>query len=227
MGHGTMSGCNPTASQQQIPIYLQIRYPAGAICLSVVTYHPASAGRACSVSSALGPPFHALRCGRAVAWHRAATRRTVNGWPSVRMGRCLPARHPALLGLPRPPEPPHTQGRQVLSASRKDQLRTLLFYQQQNNCNLRACAHIPYKLGMTWLQFVLNDCHFLLCTAKASDDWSNALQGDCLLCHRKSHLAFHTFKERLFLHNPHYTRHQCINIQHFKIYSYSASPIRL
>lgn len=127
MGHGTMSGCNPTASQQQIPIYLQIRYPAGAICLSVVTYHPASAGRACSVSSALGPPFHTLRCGRAVAWRRAATCRTVNGWPSVRMGRCPPARHPTLLGLPRPPEPPQTQGRQVLSASWKDQLRTHCF----------------------------------------------------------------------------------------------------
>lgn len=53
MGYSTRSGCSHTAAELQIPIYLQISYPAGAICLSVVTHHPASAGGACSASSVL------------------------------------------------------------------------------------------------------------------------------------------------------------------------------
>lgn len=98
-------------TQQQIPVYLQISYPAGAICLSVVTYHPASMGRACRVSSVLGLLCHTLCCAWAIPQLPAAA-----GW----MGTALEASGPSALhpwhlcssgfALPRPPELPQTQG---------------------------------------------------------------------------------------------------------------------
>lgn len=120
MGHGTMSGCNHTASEQQIPIYLQIRYPAGAICLSVVTYHPASTeGPAVSPlrldcglpSRPAAGPLHSARQQVAGWWNASG----VSGWASAHWYG-----NPGSFGLalPRRPEPPQTQGRHRKSSCR-------------------------------------------------------------------------------------------------------------
>lgn len=138
MGHGTTSGCNHTALEQQIPIYLQIRHPAGAICLSVVTYHPASMeGPAvsplcldCSLSRcAVAGPLHSTRQ-QVAGWWNASE---VSGWASAHQYG-----NPGSFGfaLPRCPEPPETQGRH-----RKSSCRLFLSYQQQNNSNTHTHIH--------------------------------------------------------------------------------------
>lgn len=110
-----------TIIQQQIPIYLWISYPAGAICLSVVTYHPASMGIACPVSSLLGLLFHTLCSAWAIPQHTAAagwmeTAREASGQASAHQhcahGTC------ALLELPCPgPLSPSNPGEANTSGS--------------------------------------------------------------------------------------------------------------
>lgn len=119
----------------------------------------------------------------------------VSGWAGAhRHSTC------ALLDLPCPGplNPLKLRGGTHTGLLREIRPRFFLFYQQQNNYKIHTCTHITYKSGMIWLQFVLNECHFLLCAVKASDYWSNILQGDSLPRHGKSHLAFHTFRESYF-----------------------------
>lgn len=105
----------------------------------------------------------------------------------------------ALLDLPCPgPLNPSNPGEARMLGVSERSGPDSLFYQQQNNYKTHTLTHITYKLGTTWLQFVSNDCPFLLGTVKASDYWSNVLQGDSLPCHAESHLAFHTFRESYF-----------------------------
>lgn len=178
-----------TVTQQQIPVYLQISYPAGAICLSVVTYHPASMGRACRVSSVLGLLFHTLCCAWAIpaaaGW--MGTAQEASGWASLHQhcahGTC------ALLDLPftgtlSPLKLRGAGTTQVHLAPQNHQ--ALTFDQQQNTHHIHTQTYRTHKLGMTWVLLVLNEGHFLLCAAKASGSWHHILHGDSLLCQGKA-----------------------------------------
>lgn len=176
-----------TIIQQQIPIYLWISYPAGAICLSVVTYHPASMGRACPVSSVLGLLFHThivLCLGHSTA-HGSSWMDGNCSW-SIRSGQCPSALCPWHLcssgtALPRPPEPLKPRGGKYIWL-----LRNIRPWCLTNSKIYNTHKYKTHRLGMTWVQFVLNECHFLLHTAKASGSWHNVLHGDSSPCQGKA-----------------------------------------
>lgn len=111
---------------QQIPIYLQIWYPAGAICLSVVTYHPA-----CSVSSLLG-----LLVSRVVLWPAHYTAHHHDLRDGKLAGKCpgtawAPTSTAPILSWACSAQVHQTvTDAQLLQNSRPE---LILFYQQQNN----------------------------------------------------------------------------------------------
>lgn len=148
-----------TIIQQQIPVYLQISYPAGAICLSVSTSHPASMGRASRVSSVLGLLFHTWCCAWAFAQLPAAA-----GWmgtaPRQASGQTSAHQHcvhgiSALTDLPCPgPKAPLNLG---------EASKTWLLTNIRPGCLTNSKTHPTHththkmhKLGMTWVQLVLN-----------------------------------------------------------------------
>lgn len=219
-----------TTTQQQIPVYLQISYPAGAICLSVVTYHSASVGRACRVSSMLGLLFPTLCCAWAVPQLPAAaggmgTAHEASGQASVHQlyvhGTCalldLPCPGPLSLLKPR-------GGRYNLGSSETSGLHVW----PTAKYTPRAHTHTSkmHKLSMTWVQPVLHECHFCYILQRQLAAGITY----CTVIHcRAREKPFHISHAQggLFLHNPQCIRHQRINIQQFEMFSSTASPICL
>lgn len=151
-------------TQQQIPVYLQISYPAGAICLSVVTYHPASMGRACHVSSVLGLLFP--HCAAPGPFH--SSQQQLDGWELLAKHQVRPA---SISTVPKPPvlyrispwaplKPRGAGTNQVHLAPQKHQAWCLT----NSKTHTTHTAYKTHKLGMTWVQLVLNErCFFVTC----------------------------------------------------------------
>lgn len=210
-------------TQQQIPVYLQISYPAGAICLSVVTYHPASMGRACCVSSVLGLLFPTLCCAWAIPQLPAAaawmgTAREASGQASVHQTVLLcicPAQAPWA------PSNPGEAGTTL--APQKHQ--ALMFDQQQNTHHTHTgtqntqAGHDPGTACAAWTSLLLRTAKHLA----AGVMYCTVIH--CPAREKPFHISY--TQGGLLLHNPKCTRHQHINIQQFEMFSSTASPISL